>query len=82
VFVHQPHPRHPAPQEPPAGSLRPPAPQEPLTGPLRPSTTPATLRPSIAGPRRSNSQDRPHVGVGRPKCPANKNNDKIYQMKH
>jgi hypothetical protein len=25
-------------------------------------------------------QERPHVGVGRLKYPANKNNDKIYQM--
>jgi hypothetical protein len=62
----------PAPREPPAGSLRSLAPQEPPAGPLWPAAT---------GPHRSKPQERPPVGVRRPKCPANKNNDKIYQMK-
>jgi hypothetical protein len=57
---------------------RPLTPREPPTGPLHP---PATLRPSAARPHRSKPQERPPVGVGRPKCPVNKNNDKIYQMK-
>jgi hypothetical protein len=29
----------------------------------------------------SRPQARPHVGVGRTKCPANKNKGKIYQIK-
>jgi hypothetical protein len=40
------------------------------------------LQPSAAGPYHSKPQERPHVGVRRLKCPANKNNDKIYQMKY
>jgi hypothetical protein len=75
---HQPRPRRPAPWEPPAGLLRPPSPQEPPAGPLHP---PAMLRPSAAGPHRGKPQARPPVSVRRPKCPANKNNNKIYQMK-
>jgi hypothetical protein len=78
VVGHQPHPRRPAPREPPAGSLHPPVPQEPPTGPLR---APDTLQPSAAGPHRSKPQERPPVGVGRLKRPANKNNNIIYQMK-
>ena len=61
-----------APREPHAGPLRPLAPREPPAGPLQ---------PSAADPHRSKPQERPPVGVGRPKCPTNKNNDKIYQMK-
>jgi hypothetical protein len=79
----------PAPQEPPAGPLQPPASHEPSVGPLRPTTCreppsgppAAPLLSSVVGPHRSKPQERPSVGVGRPKCPANKNNDKIYQMK-
>jgi hypothetical protein len=78
VAGHQPHPQRPAPQDPPARSLHPPAAREPLTGPLRPL---ATLRPSATGPHRSKPQEKIHVGVRRPKCDANKNNDKIYQIK-
>jgi hypothetical protein len=78
VAGHQPHPRRSAHWEPPTGSLHPPAPQEPSAGPLRP---PATLQPSAIGPHHSKPQERPPVGVDRPKCLANKNNDKIYQMK-
>jgi hypothetical protein len=74
---HQPHPRRSAPWEPPNGLLRPPAPQEP-PGSLQ---APATLRPSAAGPHHSKRQEWPPVIVGRLKCPTNKNNDKIYQMK-
>jgi hypothetical protein len=92
VAGHQLHPRHLAPWEPPARSLHPPAPQEPLAGPLRalamlqlsaarPLRAPTTLQPSATGPHRSKPQERPPVDVGRPKCPANKNNNKIYQMK-
>jgi hypothetical protein len=81
VASHQPRPRHPTPQEPTAGSLPRPAPREPPAGLLRASTTPAMLRPFAAGPHRSKPQERPPVDVGRPKCPTNKNNDKIYQMK-
>jgi hypothetical protein len=80
VAGHQP-PRPPAPQEPPTGSLRPPAPREPPGGLLRPPTMPAMLRPSAAGPHSSKPQERPPINDRRPKCPANKNNDKIYQMK-
>jgi hypothetical protein len=71
----------PAPRENPAGSLQTSTTREPPAGSLRPPTTPAKLQPSAAGPRRSKPQERPHVSVGRPKCTANKNNDKIYQMK-
>jgi hypothetical protein len=75
---HQPRPRRPALQEPPTGSLQPPSLQEP---PARPICPPATLRPSAAGPHRGKPQARPPVDVGRLKCPTNKNNNKIYQMK-
>jgi hypothetical protein len=89
---HQPHPRLLSPREPPARSLHPLAPQEPPTRPLRapatlwpsavgPLRSLATLRPSTAGPHRSKPQERPPFGVERLKCPTNKNNDKIYQMK-
>jgi hypothetical protein len=63
---------HQPPQTLAAGPLQPLAPWEPPAGPLRPST---------ADPRRSEPQERPPVGVGRPKRHANKNKDKIYQMK-
>jgi hypothetical protein len=39
------------------------------------------LWPSTVGLYHSKPQERPPVGVRRPKCPANKNNDKIYEMK-
>jgi hypothetical protein len=52
-----------APREPPAGPLQPPALQEPPAAPLP---------PSIVGPHHSKPQERPSVGVGRPKCPAKK----------
>jgi hypothetical protein len=81
VAGHQLHPRPLAPQEPPAGSLRHLAPREPNAGPLRSLATTAMLRPSAAGPRHSKPQEKPPVSVKRPKCPANKNNNKIYQMK-
>jgi hypothetical protein len=80
VASYQPHPRCLTPWEPTAGSLRPPASREPLAGPLRAPTMPATLWPSTAGPRHSKPQERPPVGVRRPKWPTNKNNNKIYQM--
>jgi hypothetical protein len=57
---------------------RPPAPQESPAGPLRP---PTMLQPFVASPRCSKTQEMTPIGVGRPKCPTNKNNDKIYQMK-
>jgi hypothetical protein len=38
------------------------------------------LWPSPAGPHLAMPQERPPVGVGRLKCPTNKNNNKIYQM--
>jgi hypothetical protein len=66
----------PAPREPPAGLLRPLAPREPPAGPPT-----ALLPPSAADPRHSKPQERPPIGVRRPKCLVNKNNDKIYQMK-
>jgi hypothetical protein len=69
---HQPRPRRSAPQEPPAGSLRSTAPQEP-------PATPAMLQPP-ACPHRAKPQEKPPIGVGRPKCPTNKNNDKIHQI--
>jgi hypothetical protein len=81
VAGHQPPPRPSAPREPPVGPLRPMAPREPPARPLRPPATPATLQPSAAGPRRSKSQERSPVSIGRLKCFANKNNDKIYQTK-
>jgi hypothetical protein len=95
VAGHQPHPRCRAPQEPPVGLLHPPAHREPPAGPLRALAMSVTLQPSAAGllraltmlrpsaddPHHSKPQERPPVGVGRPKCPTNKNNDKIYQMK-
>jgi hypothetical protein len=78
-------PRMRSPLEPPTGPLRTPAPQEPPTGLLRspaPREPPAAPLPlSATAPRRSKPQERPPVGVGSPKCPVNKNNDKIYQMK-
>jgi hypothetical protein len=40
----------------------------------------ATLQPSLAGPCHAEAQEWPPIGVERPKCPAKKNNDKIYQM--
>jgi hypothetical protein len=80
VAGHQP-PQPLAPRAPPSRSLRPSAPREPPGGLLRPSPTPTTLLSSAIGPRHSKPQERPPVGVKRPKCPANKNNDKIYQMK-
>jgi hypothetical protein len=81
VAGHQCHPQRPTPREPPARSLHPPAPREPPAGPLRAPAMPAMLQPSATGPRLSKPQERPPVGVNRPKCPANKRNDKIYQMK-
>jgi hypothetical protein len=63
---------HQPPQTPAAGPLRPLAPRDPPAGPLWPST---------AGPQRSKPEERPPVGVRKPKFPTNKNNDKIYQMK-
>jgi hypothetical protein len=57
----------PTPREPPAGPLRPLAPQEPPTG------------PSAIGPHRSKPQERSPISARRPKFPANRNNDKIYQ---
>jgi hypothetical protein len=38
------------------------------------------LQPSPTSAHHAKPQERPPVGVGRPKCLANKNNDKIYQM--
>jgi hypothetical protein len=38
------------------------------------------LQPSPTGPHHAKQKERPLGGVGRPKCPTNKNNDKIYQM--
>jgi hypothetical protein len=64
------------PTDTPAGPLRPLAPREP---PIEPPA--AMLRPSAAGPHHSKPHERPPVGVERSKCPTNKNNDKIYQMK-
>jgi hypothetical protein len=82
VAGHQPPP---APQEPLAGPLSPLAPREPPIGPRRPPAPWAPpagpLQPSATGPHHSKPQERPHVCVERWKCPANKNNDKIYQMK-
>jgi hypothetical protein len=73
------------PLQPPARPLQPLAPREPPIGPLRPPAPrepPATpLSPSAVSPHHSKHQERPPVGVGRPKCPMNKNNNKIYQMK-
>jgi hypothetical protein len=63
---------HQPPRTPAVGPLRPLAPREPPAGPLR---------PSAAGPQRSKPEERPPVGVRKLKCPTNKNNDKIYQMK-
>jgi hypothetical protein len=31
-------------------------------------------------PHHAKPQETPLIGVGRSKCPTNKNNDKIYQM--
>jgi hypothetical protein len=62
--------RPPASRESTAGLLRPLAPRKPPTAPIPPSTV---------TPHCSKPQERPPIGVGRPKCP--KNNDKIYQMK-
>jgi hypothetical protein len=94
VAGHQPHPRRlapreppdgslrrPAPREPPAGSLRCTTPQEPLAGPLRHPAMLVTLRPSAARPHHTKPQERPPISVGWLKCPANKNNNKIYQIK-
>jgi hypothetical protein len=81
VASHQPRPRHSAPREPPARSLRPPAPQaprEPHARPLQPWVprepwaTPATFQASPAGPHRAKPQERPAIRVGRMKCPTNK----------
>jgi hypothetical protein len=77
VAGHQP-PRMSSPGEPPAGPLQPPPPRGPLAGPLRP---PAMLQPSVDGSHRAKPQERPPIDVGRLKCPAYKNNNKIYQMK-
>jgi hypothetical protein len=41
---------------------------------------PVTLRPSPAGPRRAKPQERLPIDVGRPKFPANKNNDKTFAL--
>jgi hypothetical protein len=42
---------------------------------------PAMLRASPVGPRHAKPQERPPVGVGRMKCPTDKNNDKLYEMR-
>jgi hypothetical protein len=68
VAGHQPHPRRTAPREPPAG-------------PLRPLATPAMLLPSASRPHHAKPQERPPISVGSLRCPINKNNYKIYQMK-
>jgi hypothetical protein len=81
VAGHQPRPRRLVPWEPPAGSLHPPALREPPAGPLRAPATLTTLRPSADVPHHSKPQERPPIGVGKLKWPANKNNDKLYQMK-
>jgi hypothetical protein len=88
VAGHQP-PQMSSPMEPPTGTLQPPAPRSPPVGPLQPSAPrephagmpTAMLRPSAVDPHHSKPHERPPVGVGRPKCPANKNNNKIYQIK-
>jgi hypothetical protein len=71
---------HQPPQTLATGPLRPLTPREPPTRPLRlltPREPPAGLLwPSATGPHRSKPQERSHVGVRRPKCPVNKNNDK------
>jgi hypothetical protein len=41
---------------------------------------PVRLQPSPAGPRRAKPQERLPIGVGRPKFPANKNNDKTFAL--
>jgi hypothetical protein len=78
------------PREPPAGPLWPPALWEP---PARPLQSPAPWEPSAMAPRRlrdllrfqlaglNPGHSRPLVVVSRPKCPANKNNGKICQIK-
>jgi hypothetical protein len=69
----RPHPhRMRTPLEPPIGPLRSPAPRKPPTTPLPPFGV---------APRDSKPQERPPIAVGRPKCLANKNNNKIYQIK-
>jgi hypothetical protein len=79
---HHPH-RTRTPTEPLAGLLRPSASRESTAGllrPLAPQKPPtAPIPPSTVTPHCSKPQERPPIGVGRPKCP--KNNDKIYQMK-
>jgi hypothetical protein len=50
----------------------PPAPREPPAAPLL---------TSAIDPHRSKPQERSPIGVERSKCPTNKNNDKIYQIK-
>jgi hypothetical protein len=54
----------------------PPAPREPPVGPPA-----APLLTSATDPHRSKPKERSPIGVERPKCPTNKNNDKIYQIK-
>jgi hypothetical protein len=72
-----------SPLKPPARPLRPLAPREPPTGPLQPPAPQkphaAPLPPSTAAPHRSKPQERPHVGVGRVNCPANKNSEKYIK---
>jgi hypothetical protein len=81
--------RHPAPWDPPARLLQPLAPREPVAAPLPPSVAAPhwpwdLLLLWLAGPTLSHSrpQERPPVAIERSQCPANKNNDTIYQIKH
>jgi hypothetical protein len=81
----RPHPhRTRTPLEPHIGPLWPPTPREVPAGPLRPPSPgkppPTPLSPSAAAPHQLKPQERPSIAVKRPKFPANKNNDKIYQM--
>jgi hypothetical protein len=78
---HQPHPQCLAPREPSARLLRPPSPQEPPARARGPPAMSTRLWPSPAGPHHAKPQVRPPIDVGRMKCHANKNNDKMYQMK-
>jgi hypothetical protein len=61
----------PAPWKPPTRPLQPLAPWEPPTGPLRPPALreppAAPLLPSATGLHHSKPQEKPPVGVGRPK---------------
>jgi hypothetical protein len=81
-----PHPHHTrSPTEPPAGPLQPSAPREPPAGPLLPlaprEPPAALLPPSAPPPHCSRPQARTPVTIEGLKCLANKNNDKIHQIK-